>query len=129
MKVVRNIIKIDEALCNGCGNCVTPCVEGAIQILNGKAKVISENMCDGAGMCLSSCPTGALKIEQREADQFDPEAVIEAQQTKPPIHPLSGGASCFSCGATDDGEVLLACSNGGDKGWVCTKCLPRLIHG
>ncbi len=129
MKVVRNIIKIDEELCNGCGNCVTPCVEGAIEIVDGKARVVSENMCDGAGMCLQSCPTGALQIEQREAEQFDPEAVIELQQSKAPIHPLDGGATCFSCGATDDAAILLSCRSEGDSAWVCTRCLPRLIHG
>ncbi|RJQ53019.1 MAG: ferredoxin [Actinobacteria bacterium] len=129
MKTVRNIIRIDETLCDGCGNCVTPCAEGAIEIVGGKAKVISENLCDGAGMCISSCPTGALKLEQREADEFDAEAVIEMQQSRPSIHPLTGGASCLSCGSTDDTAVLFPCRSQGENAWVCARCLPQLIHG
>ena len=75
MKQIRNIIEIDEALCDGCGQCVPSCAEGSIQIINGKAKVVSDNLCDGLGACLGHCPQGALKIVEREADEFDPEAV------------------------------------------------------
>ena len=58
----RNIIEIDEALCNGCGDCVIGCAEGALQIIDGKAKVVKEQFCDGFGDCVGTCPTGALKI-------------------------------------------------------------------
>jgi len=58
----RTIVKIDEELCNGCGKCVTPCAEGAIVMMDGKAKVIKEELCDGAGFCLAVCPTGALRV-------------------------------------------------------------------
>ena len=75
--VTRKIIDIDEELCNGCGQCVTACAEGAIEIRNGKAKVVSESFCDGLGACLGECPTGALRIIERKADAFDAKVVEE----------------------------------------------------
>jgi len=87
--MIREIVSINEELCNGCGDCVPNCHEGALQIIDGKARLISELMCDGLGACIGHCPQGAITIEEREAEDYDEQTVI-SQMIK------SGKATVFA---------------------------------
>ncbi len=97
MKIMRKIIEIDEELCDGCGLCVPDCAEGSLQIVDGKAKLVSDNLCDGLGACLGSCPTGALKIIERQAEDFDEDAVEEFLANMKKQEPSQQAAPVSGC--------------------------------
>jgi NAD-dependent dihydropyrimidine dehydrogenase PreA subunit len=99
-KTVRNIVKIDEEKCTGCGACIIACAEGALEIVDGKARLISEKYCDGLGNCLH-CPEGAITIEPREAEEFDEVAVAEHLETAGIEDKLACG-----CAAANEPQVL-----------------------
>ena len=84
--MLRKIIKIDEEKCNGCGACAAACHEGAIEMINGKAKLTREDYCDGLGDCLPACPVDAIRFEMREAPAYDEAAVERAKQAKAAAH-------------------------------------------
>lgn len=88
---VRKVVHIDEEKCNGCGLCVPACAEGAIQIIDGKARLIDERYCDGLGACIGECPQGAITIEEREAEPFE---ANDQERSSP-------GVTCPSCGETE----------------------------
>ena len=89
--MIRKIIKIDEEKCNGCGACAKACHEGAIEMINGKAKLTRENYCDGLGDCLPACPTNAISFEEREAPAYDEQAVLKANASKEGVKTLPCG--------------------------------------
>lgn len=93
----RKIITIDEEKCNGCGLCVEACHEGALQMVNGKARLVSESYCDGLGDCLPECPTGAIIIEEREAAAYDEEAVKKHLENR--YNPMPDKLACGCSGS------------------------------
>ena len=104
----KKIISIDEALCTGCGNCVTSCHQGALQIVNGKAKLVNENFCDGLGRCIGDCPTGALKIIEKEVKEpvkplacGCPGTMVMDRRSKALLNPSRKTSAVSSCTASN----------------------------
>ena len=89
--MIRKIIRIDEEKCSGCGACAEACHEGAIEMINGVAKLTREDYCDGLGDCLPACPTGAISFEEREAPAYDEAAVLKARAEQKSCRSASGG--------------------------------------
>jgi MinD superfamily P-loop ATPase len=113
----RTIVKIDEEKCTGCGKCVAPCAEGAIQIINGKAKVVSEELYDGIGFCIGICPENAISIEERHTVEFNREKA-EAQPRKKTslsavlnVEPAKTSITSCLSGAIRDAKLQLCCRN------------------
>ncbi|PLX83341.1 MAG: ferredoxin [Desulfuromonas sp.] len=95
--MIREIVKIDEEKCNGCGDCVPTCAEGAIKIVDGKARLIADNLCDGLGACLGHCPMDAIVIERRDSDEFDEEAVEKHLHAEGKAAPAAQPAAAGGC--------------------------------
>ena len=94
--MIRRIIKIDEEKCNGCGACATACHEGAIAMINGKARLMREDYCDGLGDCLPACPANAISFEEREAPAYD-EAAVRASKIRRAAHTSLGACGSEIC--------------------------------
>ena len=129
----RNIIRIDEEKCTGCGLCINACHEGALQLVDGKAKLVTDSYCDGLGACLPSCPMDAIHIEEREADAFDEEAVqqrmlnLKAQQQHQHHSHHAHDAHGCNCGSESERESDSHC--GCDHGHSNVSAAPTLACG
>ncbi len=107
MKKTRKIIEIDENKCDGCGLCILGCAEGALKLIDGKARLVGDIWCDGIGACIGQCPQGALTIIEREAEEFNEEAVEQHLRTKQQHGAVSSGPATLACGCPTSSIMTL----------------------
>ncbi|MDY6971849.1 MAG: 4Fe-4S binding protein [Thermodesulfobacteriota bacterium] len=129
MKINRRIIEIDDELCDGCGQCVPSCAEGAIEVVDGKARIVAEKYCDGLGACLGECPNGALRIIEREADDFDEAAVEEYLKQKERVaQPAELPLACGCPSTQVQSFIPSICCGEGDSPAVKAGGVSALSH-